>query len=565
MAPPSVRSLALAAGLLLAWSAAALPVTTRAGLVTAAHPLAAKAGARVLAAGGNAADALVATAFALSVVEPHSSGLGGGGFALLYDAKSGTARIVDFREVAPAASHPAMFDVDGTYDSRLSRFGGLSVAVPGAVAGYVEIARTYGSRPLAKLVEPAIQLANKGFPLGAGHRRALGWGAALEVDEAAAAQFLRGKEPLGARLRQPALAKLLKAIGRDGAKAFYAGRGARAVVATVRRGGGVLTEADLAAYRVRTVEPLEGSFRGHRVLTMPPPSAGGVTILHTLGALDRLPRTEGLSAGSLHRLVEIWKRSYAARAAYLGDPHATPAVRDHTRDLLAPTTIDALVRSIGPRATPAAQVGVLLDDTTREGDDTSHLAAVDAAGNVAIMTTTINGPFGSGLWVPELGVLLNNEMDDFSPPSGGNLYGLVGGRFNRAAPGKIPLSTMAPTLVFDGTRPWLAVGAAGGSMIATTIAQVIVHVVDDGMDVQQALAAPRIHAQYLPEQVFLEPHGFPAETIEAVRARGHDVSVREEPFASCNALTIDADGLRRGAADPRWEGYAAASDQVDAR
>jgi gamma-glutamyltranspeptidase/glutathione hydrolase len=559
------RRSVLVALLLVPWSAAALPVATREGVVAAAHPLAAKAGARVLAEGGNAADALVATAFALSVVEPHSSGLGGGGFAMLYDARTGATRVLDFREVAPAKAGPELFLREGRYDPLLSRYGARAVAVPGAVAGYAELARAFGTRPLARLVEPAAQLAEKGFPLAAGHRRALGYGEALKVDPQAAAFFLLGRDPLGVRLRQPALARLLRAIGREGTKAFYGGPGAKAIVSKVAAFGGVLSLEDLAAYRVRATQPLEGSFRGHRVLTMPPPSAGGVTILHTLAALERLPTEQGRSTtDSAHALAEIWKRSYAARAAYLGDPNTHPVVLEYTRDLLAPTTIDALVRSIGPRATPAAEVGVLLDQS-REGDDTTHLAAVDSTGNVALMTTTLNGPFGSGLWVSELGVLLNNEMDDFSPPEGGNLYGLVGGRFNRVGPGRIPLSTMAPTLVFRGEKPWIAVGAAGGSAIATTVAQVIVHVVDGGMNIQQALGAPRLHAQFQPDEVFVEPIGFATETLQALRSRGHTITVRGEQNASANGLTIDPDGLRRASADPRWEGSAAASDQVDAR
>jgi gamma-glutamyltranspeptidase/glutathione hydrolase len=556
--------LALALIVLVAPAAWALPVTTHKGLVVAAHPLAARAGAQVLANGGNAADALVATAFALAVVEPQSCGIGGGGFALLYNARTHEVKAVDFREVAPAAASPAMFMRNGKYDPLLSRQGGKAVAVPGAVAGYASIAEHYGTKSLKALVDPAATLAEAATLYTEGHRRGLQMGAELlKSSPAAAAYFGLGQDVVGLRRRQPELAKLLRDIGAKGPHAFYTGRSAAAVVRAVAASGGILTTDDLAHYEVRSLVPLEGRFRGHRVVTMPPPSAGGVTVLATLEALDRKPADQ-MRYGTVERaqlLAELFNRAYAARAAMAGDPRAEPKAANYVTQILKPETIASWLASIGPNATPSAEIGKAIDQI-KEGPETSHLCVVDAAGNVALMTTTINGAFGSGVFVPELGIVLNNEMDDFSPPEGGNLYGLVGGRYNAVAPGKTPLSTMAPTLVFDGDRPWIGVGAAGGSTIATTITQIILHVVDDNMDVQQALAAPRLHSQFQPDEIKVEQYGMDEETRKALVARGYKVGFWA-PRSNAQALTIGADGLRRSIGDPRGDGAAVAEDVLE--
>jgi len=561
----SVRIVSLVAVLALVLPpdvATALPITTQQGLVVAAHPLASKAGARILAQGGNAADALVATAFTLAVVEPHSSGLGGGGFAMYFDARTRAVTLLDFRETAPGAFTPALFETNGTYDSALARFGARSVAVPGAVAGYAALAERFGTKKLAALVAPAQTLAKQGFPVAAAHQRALGFTGYVKLSPEAVKQFV---VPLGTRLKNPALAKLLGEIGKKGPKAFYEGKAARALVDAVKSGGGALSLDDLAWYRVRELKPLEGRFRGHRIVTTPPPSAGGLLILQTLGVLDRLPkRTDWRDVNGLHTMVEAFRRSFLTRSLFIGDPRREPDVTRHVERLLAPATLDTWATSITERPLDSAALSKLVA-APRDGDDTTSLAVVDAQGNVAVMTTTINGPFGSGLFVPALGVLLNNEMDDFAPPSGANLYGLGGQRYNAPAPGKTPVSSMAPTIVFDGDRPVLALGASGGSRIGTTLAQVIVRVLDHGMDVQSAVEWPRIHAQLTPDVVMAEPWGLDAETKRALEARGHVVSIGDSIWAGCQALTIDADGTRRGTSDPRNEGVAAASDQLDAR
>jgi gamma-glutamyltranspeptidase/glutathione hydrolase len=553
--------------LLCAGTAAAAPISTRKGLVVAAHPAAARIGAETLARGGNAADALVATAFALAVAEPQSSGLGGGGFALLYEARSRLVSVIDFREVAPAAATPGMFDRNGQYEPLLSREGGRAVAVPGAVAGYAWIAAHHGKLPLASLVAPASELAEKGVTLDAGDVRALQRGAdVLKHSPAAADYYGLGRDVSGTLRLQPALGTLLRSIGRDGPATFYRGASAEAVVRAVQRAGGVLTAQDLAKYQVRTLAPLEGTYRGHRIVTVPPPSAGGIIVLQTLAALEkmRFPIGQANTADPtrLHDLAEVWDRAFAARLADIGDPRVEPQVTSLVPQLLAPSTIGRWVKSIGPRATSAEEIGRIgpIGKGISEGPDTTHVCAVDSAGNVALMTTTINGPFGSGVLVPELGIVLNNEMDDFAAPAGGNLYGLVGGRYNAVAPGKTPVSTMAPLIVFDGDRPWIAAGTPGGSTIATTLTQVVLHIVDDGMDVAEAVAAPRVHAQFHPDDVRVEPHAWSPETITALQSAGHRVVTAPFTFGNVQAVVIAPDGVRYGASDPRGSGAAVPED-----
>lgn len=537
-------------------TAHALPTTTRRGVVAAAHPLAAQAGASILAGGGNATDALVATAFALGVVEPHSSGLGGGGFALVYEAKTGRVSALDFRETAPALATPALFERDGVYDPSLSRFGGRAVGVPGAPAGYVALAERFGRLPLSQTVRPAVRLAVEGIPIGAGHKRIAAMvPAMLERYPGLDARYGYWRGALGDVVRQPELGKLIAHIGQNGRSAFYEGEVAQALVDAVRADGGAMTLEDLRAYRVRDVEPLVGRFRGHAVVTFPAPSAGGMTVLHALGVLDRFPAPRAQSSNAplyLHRTIEAWRQSFAARARFAGDPRVTPSITERQTALLSASSLDRLARSIGRYPTPPPDLLPLF----REGDDTSHLCVVDEAGNVALMTTTINGPFGSGLVVPSVGLVLNNENDDFSPPVGGNLYGLEGGRYNAIAGGKTPVSSMSPTLVFDGDRPWIAVGAAGGSTIPTTVAQIIVSIVDGGLNVQEALARGRIHAQLSPDIVSAEPHALDDATIEALRAMRHDVRVRDSAWGNAQAIVIGRDGIREAAADPRGAGAA---------
>jgi gamma-glutamyltranspeptidase/glutathione hydrolase len=548
---------------LAALLAVALSVTAASprGAIATAHPLASEVGAAILRKGGNAADAAVAAAFALSVVENQSSGIGGGGFALVYDAKARKVHAIDFREVAPARARPDMFVEGGVPRPGRSLDGGLAVAVPGAVRGYAEIARRFGTKPLAQLVRPAAALADEGFRVGRAYAEAAAHRlACLAEDGAAAREFLTtgagGKpEPLvpGARLVRRDLARTLRAIGNGGADAFYRGPIAERIVEAVRARGGVLGMDDLARYAVRERAPVEGRYRGRRIVSFPPPSAGGAIAIALLQALEgEEPRAGGYRPERfLHAMIEIEKRLYAQRGAF-ADPAFAPSVAKVVEEMLSPRTAAALRAGIGERATPAADV-----PAAREAPHTTHVSVVDGEGNAVAMTTTVNYLFGSCVVVPGTGILLDDEMDDFEvAPGVPNAYGLAGKGLNAPAPGKVPLSSMAPTLLFDAQgRLELALGSPGGSTIPTTVTQVIVHWVDDGMRLDEALAAPRLHHQHLPDVVLVEPNGLEAATAHALEARGHVLGRPPRPLGNAQAVRIDwATGLREAASDPRFEG-----------
>ena len=550
----------MVAGSMLAVALATVAVSPR-GAAATAHPLASEVAAQVLRDGGNAADAAVAAAFALSVVEPQSSGIGGGGFALVWVARERKVHVLDFREVAPASATRDMFVQPGR-PARASLDGGLAVAVPGAVKGYAELARRFGTRPLRELVEPAARIAERGFRVGPAYiDRARARAACLRGDDAAARAFLvpakGGPEPppLGARLVQKALARTLRLIGRD-PDVFYRGALARSIARAVRARGGVLTEEDLRRYRVRERAPLEGSYRGYRIATMPPPSAGGAIVLGILGALEpEEPRAGGYRpVRYLHVMIEAEKRLFARRAALFGDPDQVAGVRETADEMATPAFAARLRATIGERASADGGEG-----GSSEAGDTSHLSIVDGEGNAVSLTTTVNYLFGSCVVVPGTGILLNDEMDDFdTAPGVPNAYGLTGRGPNAVAPGKIPLSSMAPTLVFDPEgRLVLAIGAAGGSRIPTAVAQGILHVVDDRMRVDEALGAPRLHHQHTPDSVEVEANGLEAATAQALEARGHRLVFKPRGGANAEAVSVDASGYREGAADPRYEGAAA--------
>jgi gamma-glutamyltranspeptidase/glutathione hydrolase len=535
------------------------------GAVATAHPLASEAGAAVLRRGGNAVDAAVAAAFALSVVQNQNSGIGGGGFAVIWLARERAVRVLDFREVAPAAAARDMFLRQGRPDPALSRDGGLAVAVPGAVRGYAELARRFGTRPLRELVEPAARIAASGWTLGlAEHAAATLRLECLRADPAAAVEFLEpgpGGERVppepGSRRTRPDLARTLRLLGRD-PDAFYRGPLAARVAAAVRARGGVLVEADLAAYRVRDREPLWGSYRGHRLATVPPPSAGGAVLVGLLQALE----AEDPGAGGfrperfLHAFAEVEKRLFARRAGPFGDPDFAPGAEAAAREMASPEAARALHAGIGERAVPSAEVPV-----PAAAGETSHLSVVDAEGNAVALTTTVNLLHGSCLVVPGTGILLNDQMDDFdAAPGVPNAFGLQGGTANAVAPGKRPLSSMAPTLVFDPQgRLVLAVGSPGGSTIPSTVAQVIVGLLDWGMPLPVALGTPRIHHQWMPDEILAEPFALDADTARALQARGHRLRLAEGSFGNAQAVQVNpGTGWRIGASEPRREGAPAA-------
>jgi gamma-glutamyltranspeptidase/glutathione hydrolase len=544
---------------------------SRQGAIATAHPLASEAGAEALRAGGNAVDAAVAAAFALSVVQNESSGIGGGGFALVWMAKEQRLTVLDFREVAPAAATPDMFLVDGQPDPRRSRQGGLAGGVPGAVKGYAELARRFGKLPLPRLTERAAQLAERGFAVGRAHVRAAQEElACLREDPGAAAELLIGgpggpgapRQPRapGDGWRRPDLARTLRLLGKD-PEAFYRGPLAGRIAAAVRARGGVMTAADLAAYRTVERQPLWAAWRGYRVAAMPPPSAGGAIVLALLQALEGDGGSGGYRPEAwLHAFVEVEKRLFAERAGRFGDPAFLPGADAAAAELASPGYARRVRAEVGERATPATALKGAAGPAAG-GDHTTHVSVVDADGNAVALTTTVNGWFGACLVVPGTGIVLNDQLDDFDAAAGApNQFGLVGSGVNLPAPGKRPLSSMAPTLVFDAEgRVVLAVGSPGGATIPSTVAQVIVHALGEGMPLDQAVSMPRIHHQWLPDVVQVEPFGLDAASEAALAARGHALRRRERPFGNPQAAAIDwTTGLREAASEGRGEGRPAA-------
>jgi gamma-glutamyltranspeptidase/glutathione hydrolase len=472
---------------------------------------------------------------------------------------------LDFREVAPAAARRDMFLVDGRPDPQRSTQGGLAVAVPGAVKGYAELARRFGKLTYSRLSEPAARLAEKGFQVGPYHALAAEERLeCLRADAAATAEFLlpgtgtgRAVRRPGDLLRRPELARTLRQLGRD-PEALYRGPLAQRLVTAVRARGGLLTAADLAAYRTVERRPLQGAFRGHRVVSWPPPSSGGALVIGLLQALegDFTPGAGYRPVAQLHAFVEVEKRLYAQRAGRFADPAFLPSADAAAAELVTPAFAARLRAEVGERATPSSAIAPPRAEAPG-GDQTSHVSVVDADGNAVALTTTVNGWFGSCVVVPGTGILLNDQMDDFdAAPGVPNDFGLVGTGVNGVAPGKRPLSSMTPTLVFDAEgRVVLAVGAPGGATIPSTVAQVIMHLLGDGMPLDQALGAPRLHHQWQPDQVQVEPFGLDAASAEALRARGHVITYRPRPFGNPQAAAIDwATGLRQAASEPRYEG-----------
>ncbi|MDY7231799.1 gamma-glutamyltransferase [Hyalangium sp. s54d21] len=548
----------------------------RGGAVASAHPMASAAALKMLEQGGNATDAAVAAAFTLAVVGPYHSGLGGGGFALVHEAKTGETRVLDFREVAPKAATRDMYVKDGQVVPGLSTDGALSVAVPGAVAGYLELLQKHGKLKPAVVMAPAIEAARKGFWVTPKyHQMATDRLACLRKDpEASRLLLVKNSEgvpdapPIGHVLRQPELARTLTQLSQRGAKAFYAGPIAQAMVDTVKAGGGILTLEDLKDYKTRSHQPLEGSYRGHRILTMPPPSAGGITVVQVLAAMEKLlPQMSFRDPEALHLYAEVLRRVYVDRVKYLGDP---AFVKIPLERLLSPGYIADLAGSIDPKkATPSASLLPLKESVPsstppREPKNTTHISVIDKDGNAVALTTTLNYAFGSCVVAKGVGVLLNDEMDDFSvQPGVPNVFGLVTGDGNAIQPGKVPLSSMSPTLVFakeDPKRVMLSVGSPGGPSISTTVIQTISNMVDGGMNVAQAVGEGRLHHQYLPDELWVDQFGAEPATLSALEAKGHKLR-RLIVWGDAEAVHSDPKtNLRYSASDPRNEGMALGQD-----
>lgn len=525
----------------------------RADAVATAHPLATEAGLLVLGAGGNAFDAAVAVSAALAVVEPYGSGLGGGGFWLLHRAADGRDVMVDGRERAPLAAHRDMYlDADGEPIPRASIDGPLAAGIPGTPAALAHIAERYGRLPLDVSLAPAVILAREGFPVDHVYRRMAAMRLdALRASPAASARFLVDGEvpPEGHRLRQPELAETLQALAQQGAAGFYSGPVARQLVAAVRAGGGIWSAEDLRDYRVVERRPVTVWHRGHRVVSAALPSSGGVLLAQMLQMLEALPGQPGSEADRVHRLVEVMRRAYADRARYLGDPDqvAVPLLR-----LTSAAHARSQARDIDPeRATPSAAIGGGAAD---EGRQTTHFSVIDRDGNRVAATLSINYPFGSGFVAEGTGVLLNDEMDDFSiKPGVANVYGLVGNEANAIAPGKRMLSSMSPTFV-EGPDRVVLLGTPGGSRI---ISMVLLGVLDlvEGAPLTSVVERGRFHHQYLPDRIEVEPGALSEAVIADLEARGHQVRRLESPYGNMQAVEWDrASGAVRAASDPRGIG-----------
>jgi gamma-glutamyltranspeptidase/glutathione hydrolase len=566
--------LGIAAGLLgaaAARAAAPAPALGTRGMVVSAERHASEAGLAMLRAGGNAIDAAVAAAFAIGVTEPYHSGIGGGGFLLIHLANGETIAL-DARETAPAAAHAGMFVAPGVA-ADASRSGPLAVATPGLVAGLALALERWGTRSLPEVMEPAIELAEQGFPIGMRHARILGvWhrlGHAERFPETAAIQAPAPDLAPGWRLVQSELAHTLRAIAKQGPDAFYRGPIARAIAGEVQQRGGLLTVEDLASYRPKLREPLRGTYRGRTVLSFPPPSSGGIALLEALNILegfDLAPLGAGSSA-SIHRIAEAMKLAFADRAAYLGD---TDFVAVPVAPLVSKDYAERLRKRLLPprwRRAPwtwsrdevAIEVEAPgLDPWPAGAGGTTHLSVTDAAGNAVALTQTVNLLFGSGITVAGTGIVLNDEMDDFSVAlDRPNAFGLVDTRGrNAVAGGKRPLSSMTPTIVLEGNRVRMVTGSPGGPRIITTTLLTLLNVFDFGMDVSEAVSAPRFHHQWIPDELSVE-RAIPADVLDGLRRRGHRVVVAERNWSSAQAIVIDAEtGWHLGGSDPRSDGLA---------
>jgi gamma-glutamyltranspeptidase/glutathione hydrolase len=534
-------------------------VHARNGLVVAQESRAARIGVEILDRGGNAVDAAVAVGFAMAVTYPRAGNIGGGGFMVIHLAKTGQDVTIDYRETAPAAATETMFlDADGEPDPKKSRDSALSVGVPGTVAGLALAHEKYGSGKLslADLIEPAITLARNGVDvvddiadtLPSAQERIARWHSSAPV-------FLNSDGSVlapGQDLLQPDLAATLRAIAHDGPKAFYDGPVAEKLVAAIRKAGGIMTVDDLKNYRAIERAPVRGTYRGYDIVSMPPPSSGGVHLIEMLNILEGYDLAKLSRDESLHDMIEAMKHAYADRAVFMGDPDA---VKMPVAGLISKKYAASLRAQIGERATPSADIRGG-KPAGFEGRNTTHFSVIDRDGNAVSNTYTLNFSYGLGLVAEGTGVLLNNELDDFtSKPGTANAYGLVGYDANLPGPGKRPLSSMTPTIVLKDGKPFLITGSPGGSRIITAVLQIIVNVIDFHMPIEQAVGAPRLHHQWQPDEVYVEP-GFAPDVLEALAKRGHNI-VPTPSYSSTNSIEVTPDGYI-GAADRRTRGSLAA-------
>lgn len=527
------------------------------GMVASDHALASLAGVEILRQGGNAVDAACAAMFALSVVNPSGSGLGGGGFMLVFlKTQKNKVDVLDFREQAPAAARSNTFLQPGLARTA-SQHGGLAVAIPGEVKGCEEAIQRYGKLDLKRVLVPAIRLAKEGFAVGqhlasiSQSRRGL-----IARFPTLARVFLPQGQPLrlGQWLKRPRLAKTFATIAQHGSRGFYEGWVAQDIVDTVRKHGGILTLQDLSSYRVIRRTPLTTNYRDHQIFTMPPPSSGGIVIIQSLNVLRHFPLlTMGQNSSEyLHLLSEVLQHAFADRARFLGD---ADFVKVPLAWLTSQKYASQLKQRISPKVQPRPTYGtrVLPGAAAHRGGGTSHLSVVDSFGNAVALTTTINTAFGSKVMAPRSGIILNNEMDDFTThPGKPNAYGLVQSPLNQIAPGKRPLSSMAPTIVLYHNQPRLILGGSGGPTIITGTLQVLLNVIDFGLELADAVSRSRIHHQWIPQSLAVE-RDLPQDVVQNLQKRGHRTFSFRKPFTAIQAVEI-RNQRKYGASDPRKYG-----------
>jgi gamma-glutamyltranspeptidase/glutathione hydrolase len=543
------------------------PVRGKNGMVSSVSEIASQVGVDVLKRGGNAVDAAVAVGLALAVVWPPAGNLGGGGFMVIRQA-NGKATAIDYREMAPAAAHRNVYlDDKGEYIKESSTYGHAAAGVPGTVAGLAYALEKYGTMKWAEVAKPARRLASEGFPVWYQLERSLtGASERLARYPETKRIFLRDGKPYetGEIFKQPELAAVFERMIKRGPREFYEGKTAQLIEDSMRRaanGGKVwMTVEDLKNYKVVEREPLRGVYRGHEIITMPPPSSGGVAMIEMLNILERYD-LKSMGAGSsqaIHVMVEAMRRAFADRAQFMGDPDFAKVP---VAGLVSRKYADKLAATIDLERASTSQDVRNGDPLPYESGETTHFTVVDEAGNIASNTYTLNASYGNKITVEGAGFLLNNEMDDFTAkPGTPNLYGLIQGEANAVAARKRPLSAMTPTIVMKDGKPWLALGSPGGPTIINTVTQVIINIIDHGMDIQQAIDWPRVHHQWMPDQIKYEPFGLAPDAIKRLQEMGHIFSDKPDSeggryMGDVEGVMIeDKTGIRLGGSDPRRDG-----------
>jgi len=530
------------------------PVLGAAGMVAAQNRLSAESGARILSAGGNAVDAAIATGFSLVVTLPRAGNIGGGGFMLIHDAASDANIVIDYRERAPRnATRDMYLDENGDVDTNRSRFSHLASGVPGTVSGFYTAHQKFGRLPWKKLLQPAIKQARDGIVVSYDLAEFLRSRQTHLCRNAAACGYYYKPDgstyEAGDLFVQADLAATLELIAEEGPDAFYKGEIAGLIVKEMNRGGGLVDAESLAAYVPVVRTAMTGTYRGFDIITMPPPSSGGVHVVQMLNILEHFP-VASMGSGSadvIHLLTEVARLAYADRSEHLGDSDYHDVPLEWLTSKAYGEQLAATINMKKARDSSDVSPGV---EPAYESEDTTHYSVMDRDGNVVSNTYTLNFSFGSGIAVPGGGFLLNNEMSDFAAKPGVmNAFGMLGGDANAIEAGKRPLSSMTPTIVFSNGEPWFATGSPGGSRIITVVLQMIVNVIDHGMNIAEAANAPRMHHQWYPDVLYLEP-GFSPDTIRILKERGHDVQDSRRSSGSTQTVAYK-DGLFRGASDSR--------------